>query len=196
MHKLTLLATTVVLALLLPLTSAPADGLKRDPHSRERATEGAPGGCCGGHGDASDNADYSFELVEFAGSDSYTLETLTEELPLVLHFWGYKCPHCRSQMPYLMQFYGGLDLDAVTFAAVCVNGSAEEIADYIAEYGLDFLILDGTDGGWGDGYRANGWPTTYVFTPGGELVGYSTAKGPGYSDEMDGLLAEAGAGTE
>ncbi|GEM_PF-4159226 len=135
---------------------------------------------------------YDFSLTELSSGEVLTLAGLTDGRPLVVHVWGPDCPHCRVQMPYAAALYDRLDLDEVNYATLSVTGSEDEINEYLSEHELTFPVLWGASGEYGGGYEELGWPTTFVFAAGGELVGWCDICGPAYLTEMLDLIAEAG----
>ena len=113
-------------------------------------------------------------------------------IPSSIAVWGPDCPHCRVQMPYAAALYDRLDLAEVNYVTLSVSGTEDEISEYLDEHDLTFPVLWGESGEYGDGYEQEGWPTTFVFAPGGELTGWCDICGPAYLTEMMDLIAEAG----
>ncbi|MBN2082943.1 TlpA family protein disulfide reductase [bacterium] len=138
-----------------------------------------------------DSDDYDFELTEMYSDEVLTLADLTNGMPLVVHVWGPDCPHCRVHMPYAMALYDKLDLDKVNYMLLSVTGSTDEVREFLEERELDLPVLIGDSGEYGDGYLEEGWPTTYVFAPGGELVGWCDILGPAYITTMQDLIDQA-----
>jgi len=135
--------------------------------------------------------DYSFDLIEVKSGEELTFEELSRTRPLVIHVWGPDCPHCRVHMPYVAALYEKLDLSEVNFLTLSVTGDEEQIEDYLEERELDFPVLWGASGEYSDAWEAEGWPTTYVFAPGGEFVGWCDILGPAYVTEMQELIEQA-----
>lgn len=143
---------------------------------------------------AADDA-YDFELTELASGERLTFADLTYGVPLVIHVWGPDCPHCRVHMPYAVALYEKLDLTEVNYLMLSITGDEDEINDYLEERDLELPVLWGESGELGEGYEAEGWPTTFVFAPGGELVGWCDILGPAYVTQMLELIEQAkGAG--
>jgi len=135
--------------------------------------------------------DYSFDLTELQSGAEVIFEELSRAKPLVVHVWGPDCPHCRVHMPYVAALYEKLDLSEVNFLTLSVTGTEEEIEDYLEERELNFPVLWGASGDYGDAWESQGWPTTYVFAPGGDLVGWCDILGPAYVTEMQELIEQA-----
>jgi len=147
--------------------------------------------CALSSGAAAEEPDFSFDLPQLGTWDDYTFEDLTEELPLVIHLWGPDCPYCLAHMPYAAALYRKLDLDEVTYVSFSITGDKDDIAEYLDEHELSFLTLVGEDGEYGEGWEEEGWPTTYVFAPGAELIGWCDTVGPAYLTEMLELVEQA-----
>jgi thiol-disulfide isomerase/thioredoxin len=139
--------------------------------------------------------DYHFSLTDLASGEIVTLEDLTIDLPLVVHVWGPDCPYCRTHMPYADALYKKLDPAEVSFVAFSITGEKDEITDYLDEHELEFRVLVLENGEYGPSYEEQGWPTTFVFAPGGEFVGWCDTVGPAYITQMLELIAEAGGST-
>jgi thiol-disulfide isomerase/thioredoxin len=135
---------------------------------------------------------YDFSLTELVSGEVLTLPGLTDDRPLVVHVWGPDCPHCRVQMPYAAALYDRLDLDEVNYFTLSLSGTEDEIDEYLDEHELTFPVLWGESGEYGSGFEEEGWPTTFVFAPGGEMIGWCDICGPAYLTEMLDLIAEAG----
>lgn len=135
---------------------------------------------------------YDFSLTELTSGEVLTLAALTDDRPLVVHVWGPDCPHCRVQMPYAAALYDRIDLDEINYVTLSITGSEDEIGEYLDEHELTFPVLWGESGEYGGGFEEEGWPTTFVFASGGEMIGWSDICGPAYLTEMLDLIAEAG----
>lgn len=140
---------------------------------------------------ADQDDDYSFELTELRSGDVLTFDDVSALKPLVVHVWAPDCPHCKVHMPYVAALYEKLDLSEVNFITLAVTGTDDEIEDYLDERDLDFPVLWGASGDYGDGWEKLGWPTTYVFAPGGIYVGWCDILGPEYVTEMQELIEQA-----
>ena len=135
--------------------------------------------------------DYAFSLHEISTGQQLSKDLLTDEKPLVVHLWSANCPHCKRHMPYVASLYSKLDLNAVNFITICVDSTEQEANDYIAKWNLQFPVLLSGSGSLGDAYYKEGWPTTYIFSAAGDLVGISDDPGPAYLDQTMGLAEAA-----
>lgn len=98
---------------------------------------------------------------------------------VVLNIWGTRCPPCREEMPELVNFHDAhKDSDAIVLG-IAIDfpsyGYAKqlEVVSFADDYLIDFPILLSDSSitqkiGLG---RLEGLPTTYLFNPGGEVVG-------------------------
>jgi thiol-disulfide isomerase/thioredoxin len=136
--------------------------------------------------------DYFFECEDLHSGETVSLDGLAEELPLIVHVWGPDCPHCRAHMPYTAALYDKLDLESVRFVALSITGEKDEIMEYVEERELEFPILYGEGGEFSELFEEQGWPTTFVFAPGGGFVGWCDTQGPSYITEMLALVDDAG----
>ena len=98
---------------------------------------------------------------------------------VVLNIWGTRCPPCREEMPELVRFHDEHNsVDAIVvgiaidFPSYGYAKKSEVIAfadDYLIDFPLllsDANITEKTGLG-----RLEALPTTYVFNPGGKVVG-------------------------
>ena len=98
---------------------------------------------------------------------------------VVLNIWGTRCPPCREEMPELNQFHDyHKDKDAIV-VAIAIDfpsygyAKKNQVAAFSEDYLLDFTILLSDSSitekmGLG---RLEGLPTTYLFTPEGDVAG-------------------------
>jgi len=140
---------------------------------------------------ADDDQDFSFKLTELRSGEVLTFEDVSALKPLVVHVWAPDCPHCKVHMPYVASLYETLDLSEVNFITLAVTGTDYQIEDYLDERDLDFPVLWGGSGDYGDTWEDLGWPTTYVFAPGGIYIGWCDILGPAYVTEVQDLIEQA-----
>jgi thiol-disulfide isomerase/thioredoxin len=138
--------------------------------------------------------EYDFALEELETGQELTLELLTDGLPLVVHDWAPDCPHCKIHMPYVAALYKKLDLDAANFVSFAMTDDAGATSGFMADKQLTFPVMLKSSGELGDGFFKHGWPTTFVFAPGGEFVGWCDTNGPAYITEVLDLVEQAASG--
>jgi thiol-disulfide isomerase/thioredoxin len=134
---------------------------------------------------------YGFVLPQVGTDDELDEAQLTADKPLVVHVWSPECPHCQRQMPYFAGFYKKVDLDSVNVVSIAVDCNEREAQAYVDKKNLAFPVLLAKGGSMGDDYYKKGWPTTFVFAPGGKYVGYCDTSGPSYINEMLALIEKA-----
>jgi hypothetical protein len=94
-------------------------------------------------------------------------------------------------MPYFVAFYRKVDLDKVNLVTCAMDSPRGVAEDYIRSKHLAFPVLYGTGGKVSDAFTAKGWPTTFVFAPGGKLIGTCDTQSSGYVSEMLDLVDKA-----
>ncbi len=108
-------------------------------------------------------------LSEFIGKGKWTL----------LNIWGPKCPPCRDEMPDLVQFHDAhKDIDAIV-VGIAIDfpsygyANKKEVIKFAEDFMIDFPLLL-SDGSITErlGLGAlQGLPTTFMYSPEGEVVG-------------------------
>lgn len=136
-------------------------------------------------------AKYGFSLPRIGSEETLDEAELAAEKPLVVHVWAPDCAHCQRQMPYFAGFYKKVDLEAVNVVTVAVDCSERDAQRYVDSKKLDFPVLLAKGGKIGDSYYKQGWPTTFVFAPGGKYVGFCDTAGPSYINELLALVEKA-----
>ena len=134
---------------------------------------------------------YAFTLTEAVSDTTLDLAELTQDKPLVFLVWSPECPHCQRHMPYVAALYKKLDLEQVNFVTCAVDAPVREALDYLESKDLSFPVLDGNKGELGSGFTSQGWPTTFVFGPGGSFIGWCDTTGPNYVTEVLDMLDHA-----
>lgn len=97
----------------------------------------------------------------------------------VLNIWGTDCPPCREEMPDLVQFHDthkdtdarviGIAIDFPSYS----YANKKEVIEFADDFMIDFplLLSDSTITQKLRLGRLEGLPSTYVFTPGGKVIG-------------------------
>jgi thiol-disulfide isomerase/thioredoxin len=143
------------------------------------------------YGTASAAATYDFNLEELTTGEKLDFELLTTGKPLIFHVWSPECPHCQRHMPYLVAFYKKLDLGEVNFVSCSMGDSKTDAVNYAKQKKLEFPVLYGASGKISSTFSDKGWPTSFVFAPGGKLVGWCDTQSPSYVSEMLDLVDKA-----
>jgi thiol-disulfide isomerase/thioredoxin len=110
---------------------------------------------------------------ELDGSEVQLSELLTAGKPVVLNMWAGLCPPCRLEMPDFQEVHNEfgdsivlLGLDVGPFTSL---GTREDAEALIEELGVTYPFGTTDDAGVVREYGLIGMPTTYFFTPGGEV---------------------------
>lgn len=143
------------------------------------------------HAGAASSAGYSFKLREIRTDEQYTLDKLTEGKALIFHVWSPECPHCQRHMPYVAALSKKIDPEKVNFYMCSMVGDSSEAVDYLNGKKLELPCFCGPCGILSDAFTNNGWPTTFVFAPGGKFIGWCDTQSPAYVNEMLDLVDKA-----
>jgi thiol-disulfide isomerase/thioredoxin len=133
---------------------------------------------------------YDFDLSDLFSSATASLDGLTDGKPAVVYVWEVDCSHCLRHMPYASALYKKLDPKKVNFVSISMGDQQEHAKQYAESKALPFPVLDGTSGKISAVYEEEGWPTTYVFSPGGKLKRKTVNTGSAYIDEVLKLVGE------
>ncbi|MGB5398420.1 MAG: TlpA disulfide reductase family protein [Gammaproteobacteria bacterium] len=100
----------------------------------------------------------------------------------VVNIWGVDCPPCREEMPELVLLHDQYSATLLTILGIAIDfpgfgyADKDEVKNFMDEYMIDFPVLlsdESISKKLGAGYL-QGLPTTYIFSPQGELVGMQT----------------------
>ena len=111
--------------------------------------------------------DFTLETLE---GESVTLSDLRGKVVL-LNFWATWCPPCRAEMPAFQQAYA--DYEDGDFVILSVNAtaqdSAEEVAEFIGEFGLSFPVVLDTTSEVNRLYQVQSLPTSFFINQEGVI---------------------------
>ena len=97
--------------------------------------------------------------------------------PFLVHFWATWCPICRLEQDSIASI--AADRPVITVATT--SGDSGELADYLAEHGLEMPVLMDEDGTIARAWGVNGVPSSFVIDTAGRIrhagTGYSTEVG-------------------
>ena len=132
-----------------------------------------------------------FTLVDQFG-ETHSLSDYAGKV-IFLNFWATWCPPCRSEMPDIQALYEKYkDSDEVAILGVALpdqggEGSAEEIAAYLAENGYDYpVVMD--DGALTYYYQISAYPTTFMIQKDGTVYGYISGAIP--QEAMEDIIGQ------
>jgi cytochrome c-type biogenesis protein len=124
-----------------------------------------------------------FTLSDGKGN-SYTLSDYKGKLVFV-NFFTTWCGYCKDEMPDFQKIHEKYKDDDVAIIAVDVQHDAsekpiDEVIEWAEDLGITFPVVFDEDGTATDNYYINGYPTTYVISKEGVVIGYVNAM-----DEQD-----------
>ncbi|MBR3494102.1 MAG: TlpA family protein disulfide reductase [Clostridia bacterium] len=117
-----------------------------------------------------------FTLEDQYGN-SHTLSEYKGQIVL-LNFWTTWCPYCVQEMPDFEALYHelGENAEEVVFLGIDAppqdGNDAETINAFLAEKGFTYPSLIDSDGAVFQTFGIQAFPTTFVFTASGEILGY------------------------
>jgi peroxiredoxin len=109
-----------------------------------------------------------FTLPTFAGQQ-VSLSDFRGQVVL-LNFWAWWCPPCKAEMPDLHQFYLDYKDQGFTILAVHADQEAQKGADFIADNGFTFPVVQDTTGSAFYIYGDGSLPQSVLIGPSGELI--------------------------
>jgi len=97
--------------------------------------------------------------------------------PLVIHFWATWCPTCKLETSNINNL--SKNYNVIT---VAVNsGSNQKIQEFLKQKGVDFEVVNDTQGVTAKAFNVEVFPTTFFYDATGNLafieVGYTTEVG-------------------
>jgi thiol-disulfide isomerase/thioredoxin len=111
----------------------------------------------------------------------YTLSGLHGKWVLV-NFWAPWCPPCLEEMPDLNKVQLQHKDVQVIGVAVMYN-SRKEVTDIVSKLSVSYPIVFGNEDTAGDFGGLDGMPTSFLYSPSGQLVGHH--QGPLTLDEVE-----------
>lgn len=97
--------------------------------------------------------------------------------PVLVHFWATWCPICRLEEGSI----ASIAEDHAVLTVATNSGSAEEVAAYLKEQGVDFPVILDESGDLARRWNVHGVPASFVINDEGDIdyaaVGYSTELG-------------------
>ena len=124
-------------------------------------------------------ASFDLTLKSIDDSEHKLSEYIGKGKWVVLNIWGTRCPPCREEMPELVSFHDEHKDDDAIVIAIAIDfpsygyANKDEVIAFAEDYLIDFPVLISDSRitektGLG---RLEGLPTTYLFNPGGDVVG-------------------------
>jgi thiol-disulfide isomerase/thioredoxin len=98
--------------------------------------------------------------------------------PILVHFWATWCPICRAEQGSIAAIAHD-HADVITVAMQ--SGSAEEVSRHMREQGIDFPVVNDSDGIISSAWGVHAVPASFIIAPDGKIsfveVGYTTGIG-------------------
>jgi cytochrome c biogenesis protein CcmG/thiol:disulfide interchange protein DsbE len=115
-----------------------------------------------------------FDLPTLSGEERVAVADHVGK-PMVINFWATWCVPCRTEAPLLQRAAKRYD-DRVVFIGVDVRDFNGDAKDFVAEYGLTYLIAyDGPATLW-EPWGITGLPETFFVDGGGTIVAHKVGE--------------------
>ena len=151
-------AAALSLALLtLPLMRGGTGG-ETIPSSKSAAGGPARPGC-----DAEGAANFDFVL-----KDQHNVPVKMADYKgkvVIVNFWATWCGPCKVEIPDFVSLYAEYKDKGLVIVGISINDSAEELKSFMAEYKMNYPVLQMTpdvESAWGPFY---GYPTSLIVAP-------------------------------
>ena len=133
--------------------------------------------------------DFTLETID---GGSFTLSSLRGKY-VVLDFWGSWCPWCSKGFPELKRYYAKYKGKMEVVGIDC-NDTEEAWKASVRQNGLPWTQVRNNEG-QGDVlplYGVNGFPTKYLISPSGEMLGMAVGEDPNFYALLDRVLGGKG----
>jgi cytochrome c biogenesis protein CcmG, thiol:disulfide interchange protein DsbE len=119
--------------------------------------------------DAASDGPTSYAVATLDG-DTVSLESLRGEVVL-LNFWATWCAPCRHETPFLEEVYERYSADGFRIVGISMDtkDSADQVAMFVEEYGVDYTILHDAQMRGMELYQVLGLPATFLLDRDGIL---------------------------
>jgi peroxiredoxin len=110
----------------------------------------------------------SFELSSMEG-ETYSLQSLLAEGPLVAAFFKVSCPTCQYTFPFLERLYRQLGAKGVLLVGISQD-SARDSQNFAKQFGVTFpVLIDREPYAVSRNYGVEFVPTVFLITPDGHV---------------------------
>jgi thiol-disulfide isomerase/thioredoxin len=121
---------------------------------------------CGGSGEG-DRSWPAVRVTDAAGTELSSSSVITEGRPSVIAIWGITCAACRQELPRLEEL--AASSPEVDVAAVNYGDDPEDIAEYLAELGLDLRVFIDDEARLTEALGVSSLPATVFVHPDGTI---------------------------
>lgn len=133
------------------------------------------------------NLAYDFALNDVDGNLVQLSDFIGQ--PVIVNFWATWCGPCRIEMPELEAAYQAHQEEGLVILALDQQESAEDVANFFDELGLNFTAVLDEEGIVSELYGvANILPTTFFINEDGQVT--AIHRGPMVQSQIDGYLAD------
>ncbi len=110
----------------------------------------------------------AFSLQDIDGA-RHRLEDYRGQV-VIVNFWATWCPPCREEMPSMQRAWEQIRTQGIIMLAVNIGEDEDTIAQFTANYPVDFPLLLDRDSAVVQSWPVLGLPTTFVVDPEGRLA--------------------------
>lgn len=129
-------------------------------------------------------------LTNLRDESAASIASLSADKPLFLNFWASWCPPCVGEMPHIDAMYQKYG-DRVNFAAVSIDGSADDAKSFTQGRGANLQIpfYYGDEMAISQAYHLDAIPLSLMIAPGGEIIAQHL--GGMTAEELDAFISAA-----
>ncbi len=102
--------------------------------------------------------------------------------PVLLTFWTIDCPHCRIQLPYLMQAYEEYDSFGLMVLGVNVGDSVSRVEGFVGDNNVSIPVLLDEGKEISRSYHIPGVPTNFLIDRQGVIQEFRPGRFADYDD--------------
>lgn len=130
------------------------------------------------------------DLTNLRDASTTSIAALAADKPLFLNFWASWCPPCVGEMPHIDAMYQKYG-DRVNFAAVSIDGSADDAKSFTQGRGANLQIpfYYGDEMAISQAYHLDAIPLSLMIAPGGEIIAQHL--GGMTAEELDAFISAA-----
>ena len=112
-------------------------------------------------------ADYNFSLRTLSGQE-VSMQSLKGKV-VFMNFWATWCPPCIAEMPNINSLYNKVKSDEIIFVMISLDQDPVKAQKFISKKNFTFPVYTPL-GPLPLVYERNAIPTTFVLSPGGQIV--------------------------